>query len=176
MWPAYLKWFSFLNRFNLGFSNRRSWRSRLLFNWQIGKRYAKHGDVFRLREIVIGNSAKSSADNLLTQQLTGECSDTENVRNSLCVPTFREHVHTNNALHLFSGFAFLADSVHFFSNRFGKLAFILGHLSSFVRFNFIKCVLINAKQTFFVAQLTRNDMSVFDSIFNSGRCELSDKE
>src|SRR3989344_5938539 len=145
MWPAYLKWLSFLNRFSFCRSNRRSWRSRFFFNRQIGKRHAEHGDVFRLREIVIGNSAKSSADNLLTQQLTGECSDTENMRNSLRVPTFREHVHTNNALHLFSGFAFLADSVHFFSNRFGKLAFILGHLSSFVRFNFIERVLVNTE-------------------------------
>src|SRR3989344_541913 len=151
MWPANLKSLSFLYRFNLGLSNRWSWRSRLFFNRQIGKWYAEHGDIFWFRKIVIGNSAKSTADNLFTQELTGECTYAENMRNGLRVPTFGKHVYTDNALHLFSGLSFFANSVHFFSNRFGKLAFIFGHLSSFVRLNFIKCVLINTKQAFFIA-------------------------
>src|SRR3989344_3478097 len=117
MWPANLKSLSFLYRFNLGLSNRWSWRSRLFFNRQIGKWYAEHGDIFWFRKIVIGNSAKSTADNLFTQELTGECTYAENMRNGLRVPTFGKHVYTDNALHLFSGFSFFANSVHFWQRR-----------------------------------------------------------
>ena len=101
--------------------NSFAWWLRRRGNWfrREVERNSKDIGVFRVEEIffiqIVGLSAECATDHLLAKQLGPERSNSEDVSDGVCIPSFCEHRDGNNASNRATELTGFANSVHHFA-------------------------------------------------------------